>query len=926
MVLKRIVVVIAVFLCIGVLAGLAHRDFAVAEDIGVGKIENLLADQLISDGPADFIIRFTEQADLSPAFSMDWETRGDFVYHSLLETAESSQVQAKSILDAQGMAYQTFIAGNDLYVFAESQTVNNKLTSSQELILLDQIAVLPEVEFIRATRTYYIDPDVVSPPMDSINWAGDLLADHLLTTVAGPTAMMDWGITDSKADQFWAQFGVKGIGIVVASIDTGVQWNHPALVNQFACPGNPSDPACWDDPSNICGGSACDNYGHGTHTMGTMVAGDNPYLPYIAGMAPDATWIACKGCESNSCSEFALDACADWILAPGGDPANRPNIVNNSWGGGSGDVWYLANVNAWRAAGIFPAFSAGNSGPECGTANTPGDYQETFSSAAHAINREIANFSSRGPSTFGHDPYTKPNISAPGVSICSTVPTDSWSCGYSGTSMASPHTAGAVALLWSCNPSLVGQIDTTFQLLQNNTDPAPVGNCGAPLDGQGNFTYGYGYLDVLQAGFMTCGATDYGTVEGHVNDLNGYPISGAVIQVMPTILDNQIQTYTNPDGYYSMSIPVGTYDMKVSKSNYTSQTISGVEVQAGSVITKNFTLTRLGEWMQINLPAGCPDWTRFDGEYYPADGLVYFLGGRGGADSSQTYGDIYSFNPGTKTCTDTGEDMPEAISNYTISLVHNSNGDVLCTFGGRTSSGGQTLSVQCYNPHTNTAGVVATMPPAWEGYGPYTQVVIDNMVYIFGGFRSNNPPYMLARTEQFDPLTNSFTQKGDLNMARSYIMAAAVDGKIYAFGGDTYDGINLIAQDIAEVFDPTTGTWNDLAVENLPIPSGEGRAFSFNTDSAYSLAAQVILVGGGRWPDDTNEVISYNVATNTYTMEFPNLNIARRDQAGFFVPGDPGMMWVFGGHRGSDIPPYAPPEFFILSIMEYSYYLPLTTK
>ena len=176
-------------------------------------------------------------------------------------------------------------------------------------------------------------------------------------------------------------------------------------------------------------------------------------------------------------------------------------MVNNSWGGGGGNTWYQAKVNAWVAAGIFPAFSAGNS-YDCNTLGSPGDYQASFSSASHMSNRTISGFSSKGPSAFGHEPYTKPNISAPGSSICSSVPGSSWSCGYSGTSMASPHSAGAVALLWACNPAYVGDIDETFQLLQNNADAAPSGSCGAPPDGQGNYTYGYGYLDVLQAGLI----------------------------------------------------------------------------------------------------------------------------------------------------------------------------------------------------------------------------------------------------------------------------------------------------------------------------------------------------------------------------------------------------------------------------------------
>jgi hypothetical protein len=478
-------VVAIVLLIIVALIGLARNDVATAGNDHPDKIEGMLLDRFTVDGTADFIVRFTEQADLSAAYSMDWNARGEFVYNTLLNTATRSQANAKALLDGRGITYQTFVAGNDLYVKGGTLAIANELTG------------LSEVDSIRATQTYYVEPMTDVKPFQNIAWAGDFLANRVLTTVANSTdATTDWGITDTKANQVWS-LGVRGSGIKVASIDTGVQWNHPALVNQFACPNDPSNPNCWYDPSNICGGSACDNYGHGTHTMGTMVGKDNPSLSYIVGMAPDATWIACKGCESGSCSDFALLACADWILAPNGNPANRPNVVNNSWGGfPGGDNWYQAKVQAWVAAGIFPAFSAGNSGSGCNTLGDPGDYQESFASAAHDSTRTIASFSSRGPSAFGNAPYTKPNISAPGVSICSSVPTNKWDCTYSGTSMASPHTAGAVALLWSCDPGLIGNIDATFQALQNSTDVAPAGNCGAGPNG-GNYTYGYGYLNAL---------------------------------------------------------------------------------------------------------------------------------------------------------------------------------------------------------------------------------------------------------------------------------------------------------------------------------------------------------------------------------------------------------------------------------------------
>jgi len=429
--------------------------------------------QLLSDGQtSDLVVEFAEQADLTGGPNLGWQAQGERVVNALRAVAERAQGRAKAYLKARGVAHDTFLIGNQLYV----QDAN--------LQVAEHLASLPGVARVRAPITIYLDPIIDEAPV-----------------IQATTA---WGIIDTKADQFWSTFGVQGDGIVVSNIDTGVQWNHPALVNQFKCPGDPSNPACWRDPSNICGGSACDNNGHGTHTMGTMVADDNPSLPYIAGMAPNAEWIACKGCESSSCSEYALNTCADWILAPGGSSANRPHLVNNSWGGGGGNTWYLGKVQAWRAAGVFPAFSAGNN-YSCSSLGSPGDYQESFGSAAHASSRVIASFSSKGPSTFGHEPYTKPNISAPGVSVCSTIPTNSWSCGYSGTSMASPHTAGAVALLWSCNSSLIGQIDQTFQILQDNADTPPAGSCGAPPDGEGNYTYGYGYLNVLAAGNIWCG-------------------------------------------------------------------------------------------------------------------------------------------------------------------------------------------------------------------------------------------------------------------------------------------------------------------------------------------------------------------------------------------------------------------------------------
>ena len=328
--------------------------------------------------------------------------------------------------------------------------------------------------------------------------------------------------------------------------------------------------------------------------------------------------------------------------------------------------------------------------------------------------------------------------------------------------------------------------------------------------------------------------------------------------------------------------------------------------------------TLLGPWTVG--PSMCFDLTRLDGEYYPGTGLVYFLGGRTGGS---TVGNIYSFNPVTSQCLDTGAVMPDPVSNYTVNLVNNGTSDLLCTFGGRNATGGSSLAVQCYDPNANTTSLVTTLPVEWTGYGPGAQVVVGNIVYIFGGFNSTAvppTPFMTARTDKYDPVANTFTQLGDLNLARSYIMATAVDGIIYAFGGDTYESASLVAQVTAEKMDPAVGTWDDASVADLPTAGDEGRAFGFNSDSPYGIANQIVIATLAQWSGASAEVIQYDVASNTYDITFDDLNNARRNHAGVFVPtnsddpndGLPGM-WVFGGYLTGDNPPYAPAEFYPLA-------------
>ena len=146
----------------------------------------------------------------------------------------------------------------------------------------------------------------------------------------------------------------------------------------------------------------CDNNGHGTHTMGTMVGDDgDPGQPDRRRPAREVDrrqGLRVEPATTRSLSLRAVDARAHRPERPEPAARPRPDIVNNSWGGGGGDPLYQRDVQAWVASGIFPAFSNGNAGPTCGTAGSPGDYPESYSVGAFAAERPIASFSSRGPS------------------------------------------------------------------------------------------------------------------------------------------------------------------------------------------------------------------------------------------------------------------------------------------------------------------------------------------------------------------------------------------------------------------------------------------------------------------------------------------------------------------------------------------------
>jgi subtilisin family serine protease len=512
-------------------------------------------------GEATFWVVLREKAKLDRARGIDdWAARGRFVHDKLKQTAEMSQSGLKSLLKKRGFAFEPF-------------WIVNAIKVSGPVSLVREVAAQPEVEEVAADRDYRIEAP---------------------STAAAKQALqaIEWNIDRIRASLVWSTFGVRGEGVVVANIDTGVQFDHPALVRQYR--GNTgsgfSHAYNWFDPSSVCGNPSlapCDNNGHGTHTMGTMVGDDG--AGNQTGVAPAARWIAAKGCEASSCSRTALLASGQWLLAPtdlaGQNPRPdlRPQIVNNSWGGGGGDTFYQATVQAWVSAGIFPAFSNGNSGSACATSGSPGDYSESYSVGAFDAANAIAAFSSRGASAFGAQ--LKPNIAAPGVSVRSSVPPSSYSS-FSGTSMASPHVAGTVALMWSAAAALAGDVAATKALLDGAAiDTADLSCGGTAAD---NNVWGEGRLDAFAAVEQSPrGPT--GTLQGTVTDASsGAAVAGATVD---TSGPPSRTTTTDAAGSYSLRLPVGTYTVSGRAFGFVTQSAS-VVISDGATTVGNLALPR----------------------------------------------------------------------------------------------------------------------------------------------------------------------------------------------------------------------------------------------------------------------------------------------------------------------------------------------
>lgn len=498
-----------------------------------------------------FFVVMNEQADLSTSrITPDPLVRRRRMVAALKATAHSSQAGLNAYLTARSISHRSFWLINAVLVDGDTE-------------LARRLAQRADVRrLVPNAKQRMHDPEPAPPRIEPYS-----------------TNTVEWNVAQVSAPAVWQNEETRGEGIVIAIADTGIHWDHPALIHHerivaplytYYFPWVPADtgvkstltphstaPAAatprihdyaWHDAivgdisgngTNLCGFATkvpCDDFGHGTHVTGTAVGDDG--AGNQIGVAPGAEWIGCRNMDGGVGKLSTYIDCFQWFLAPtrldGSDPRPdlAPNIISNSWTcpppsaeDCTDDVLDVMRdvIRTVRDAGIMVVAAAGNSGPSCSTVqDPPAIYDESFTVGASTSADTLASFSSRGAVTRDGSYRLKPDLVAPGAGVRSSIVGGGY--GYkSGTSMATPAVSGVVALLWSAVPHLQGDVELTERILRESAEARIDTTCGAPdPDGHPNNSWGWGIIDAASAVELakTCPTTADFDADGAVTDVD----------------------------------------------------------------------------------------------------------------------------------------------------------------------------------------------------------------------------------------------------------------------------------------------------------------------------------------------------------------------------------------------------------------------
>jgi subtilisin family serine protease len=715
------------------------------------KIAPWVVEHTANGQQAEFFVLLADQPDFSAAATMRTKTeKGRYVYNALRNKSQTTQGPILRWLREHRLEHRSFYIVNAILVKGTRE-------------IAETLAARPDVA--RVEGNLRIKNSLPQPG-------------SVTEAPSQPEApeRIEPGINYTHAPLVW-ELGFTGQGIVVASADTGVRWTHNALKPHYrGWDGvNADHDYNWHDSIHdsggpVCGNDSpfpCDGNSHGSHTTGTMIGDDG--AGNQIGMAPGAKWIACRMLdeEGNGTDANAIE-CMEFFLAPypvggdpgQGDPTKAPDITNNSWGcypaEDCGDA-LLAAVEAQRAAGIMMVVAAHNQGPDCSTVATPGIYEASYTVGALSTGTDdIAPFSGRGPVTSDGSGRIKPDITAPGAGVRSaTNASDNSYSAFWGTSMATPHIAGAMALLWSAHPELQNEINSSRAVLNNAAIHIASTECGDA--GPPNNVYGWGRVDIL----------------------------AAVTGITPTPTPTPTPPCGRPAWLQRAPVPYSA------AGNFAAS--DGTFVYSGGGADSSFTIHN--DLLRYN-PA-TDAWTSLapSPDYYFAAPAVYFNGKIyifGGHDQTiQPTNTTRIYNIGTNTWSN-GAQMPAALGIMAAALWDG----IVYVAGGSPDLGFSVVNtLYAYNIASNTWSTLEPMPQGTcvSGFG-----AIHGKVYVAGGSDGHT---QLDTLYVYDIATNTWTTGANMPVAAEAPGSAVLDNKLYVFGGVS----PLIT---TQIYNPGRNTWS----------------------------------------------------------------------------------------------------------------------
>ncbi|MGG0177658.1 S8 family serine peptidase [Gottfriedia acidiceleris] len=469
----------------------------------VGKVDQKVIQAFEKNKYTTVIVELKNQVDVEQIAD---QAREEAKKMKVTSYQEKLRVRSTILSELKTSAEQT---QNRLKNFIHQKKSEGKLKDYQSFYIVNAVSFTSTKEVLQEIATF--------PEVDHIY----LNEQHVLpnpktSEVKKFTSELPWNLEKIQANKAWEN-GLDGTGVVIATLDTGVDVNHPALKKQyrgFNADGTFTHTFNWldlvgDSPTPV------DLIGHGTHVTGTMV-GHDPDTGMHTGVAPGARWIAVNAFSEDGALDTDLIKAGEWLLAPLDEkgiphPEMAPDIINNSWGGGSTmNEWFRSVVKAWVAAGIIPVFAAGNDTNETpvgpGSVSNPANYPEVIAVGSTNIANQISIFSLRGPSPYGGSEI-KPDLTAPGQEILSTLPNNEYGLS-SGTSMATPHVSGAIAILKQMQPNM--SIEKLKETLYVGL--IPLSDSKYPTSP--NDAYGRGLLDLT--GMIKSSANGVGSLVGKV--------------------------------------------------------------------------------------------------------------------------------------------------------------------------------------------------------------------------------------------------------------------------------------------------------------------------------------------------------------------------------------------------------------------------